>query len=103
METLYRTEPKSDTEFIFSDLKYERPHKEELEKQFSELMKKFDAAQNVDEQNKIIGKINTLRDNFETARSLVYIKHTVDTTDKFYETEQNYFDQALPVFEGLNH
>ncbi|HXH17576.1 MAG TPA: M3 family oligoendopeptidase, partial [Chitinophagales bacterium] len=72
-------------------------------KKFQKLLAEFDDAASAEQQNAVISGINTLRNDFATAQSLVSIRHTVDTTDKFYEAEQNYFDKSSPVFEGLIH
>src|SRR5687768_141970 len=87
----------------FSDIKYTRPEIKEVEKKFEKLLSAFDQASSADLQNEIIAEINKLRNDFATAQNVVSIRHTIDTTDPFYEKEQDYFDQSSPVFEGLTH
>jgi len=41
--------------------------------------------------DKFIGHIGTMS-------TLAYIRHTIDTTDEFYDGEQSYFDEADPLF-----
>lgn len=87
----------------FSEIKYSRPDIKDVEKKFNRLMSKFDKAPDAETQNAVISRINKLRNDFSTAQNIVAIRHTVDTTDPFYEEEQNYFDKSVPVFEGLTH
>src|SRR5437870_3112217 len=87
----------------FSDIPYSRPEITEVEKEFQKLLSEFDNATTAARQNEMISEINKLRNDFATAMALVSIRHTVDTTDAFYEEEQNYFDKSSPVFEGLVH
>ena len=87
----------------FSDLQYTRPEISAVEKKFEKLISEFDHSQSAEQQNSVIAEINKMRNDFATAQSLVSIRHTVDTTDTFYEGEQGYFDKSSPVFEGLVH
>ncbi len=104
MKTFFKTqEPAELKTFRFSDIQYERPDIDKVEKAFNELIAEFNRAENGERQNETLAKINKLRDDFETARNLVSIRHTVDTRDAFYETEQKYFDRNSPLFEGLVH
>lgn len=85
----------------FKDYKYERPDMEKLEKQFDELLEKFDNAESFEAQDQIMNEINSLRNEFETMATLVHIRHTIDTTDKFYEKENDFIDESMPLYEGF--
>jgi len=85
----------------FNEIPYEKPNLELLTENFENLLKQFEGASTFESQNGILDSINKLRSEFETQASLVYIRHTIDTTDKFYEEQQNYFDKNSPVFQGL--
>lgn len=87
----------------FSDIQYHRPEMEEIKSRFSELLAAFANAKNAQEQNEVIAEINRLRNEFSTAGTVVSIRHSIDTTDAFYEAEQDYFDKNSPEFEALNH
>ncbi|KYH31152.1 peptidase family M3 [Clostridium tepidiprofundi DSM 19306] len=84
----------------FKDMKYERPNIKEYEKTFSELFEKFEKAESFEKQDSLMKEINELRNEIETMGTIASIRHTVDTTDKFYEEEQNYFDENVPIYEG---
>jgi M3 family oligoendopeptidase len=85
----------------FSEIPYEQPNLESLSEKFETLLKQFEAAATFDEQNKTLEAINKIRSEFETQSALVHIRHTIDTTDKFYEEQQHYFDKNSPAFIGL--
>ena len=85
----------------FSEFSYRRPNLQEFETKFSDYLAKFDQAEDFEQQNTVMVEINKLRSKFETLEQLVTIRHTVDTTDPFYEEEQNYFDEVTPVYQGL--
>ncbi len=85
----------------FKDYKYERPDMKKLEEQFLKLLEKFDHSKSFEAQDQVMKEINDLRNEFDTMESIVYIRHTIDTTDKFYEKENDFIDEALPIYEGL--
>ena len=85
----------------FSEIKYERPDINELEKKFHLLISDFDKAGTFEVQDRAMKEINSLRREFETMGTIANIKYSIDTTDKFYRTEREYFDQNYPVYEGL--
>ncbi len=84
----------------FSELTYVRPDLNVLETSMHAAINRLREATDVDAANNAISEINTLRNQFETASQLVEIRHTIDTRDGFYETEQGFFDEAGPVYQG---
>ena len=85
----------------FKEFTYQRPDLLELETKFSDLLAKFDHAEDFEQQDVAMVAINELRSNFETMEQLVYIRHTVDMTDPFYEEEQTFFDEGTPIYQGM--
>jgi M3 family oligoendopeptidase len=85
----------------FKEYAYSRPEISEIQNVFRNLLKQFQYASSFQEQDKVMVEINQLRENFESMFELVQIHHSVDTTDPFYEKEQDYFDENSPVYEGL--
>ncbi|MDP4160043.1 MAG: M3 family oligoendopeptidase [Bacillota bacterium] len=85
----------------FSDFTYCRPNLDDFKTKFSNYLAKFDQAEDFEQQDSVMVELNKLRSNFETMEQLVIIRHTVDTTDQFYEEEQDYFDEVTPVYQGL--
>ncbi len=85
----------------FKDYQYKRPDMTALRNKFDELIKTFEAAPNAAEQSRLLADINQLRNDVETMFKLVQIRYSIDTTDKFYEVENNYVDESMPLYEGM--
>lgn len=85
----------------FNEFQYKRPDIKELEGSFNELLKAFDSSDSFEAQNSAMEKINSLRNDFESMSQIVSIRHTIDTNDRFYEEEQNFFDENTPIYQGL--
>ena len=74
----------------FKDYAYERPDMTKIEADFNILLDKFVKADSFEEQDSVMEKINEIRRDFETAASLVQVRHTLDTTDEYYEKQNDY-------------
>lgn len=85
----------------FKDYPYSRPDIEELKSKFQRLLEKFTQACSFQEQDESLVKINLLRGEFESMSQIVSIRQTIDTTDSYYEKEQEYFDETMPIYQGL--
>ncbi len=86
----------------FGELPYTRPIIEQYETKFNQWLDKFIAAQTYKEQHEAFEKISNLRMEFESMNHLCRIRHSIDTSDKFYEEENTFFDMNYPVYESLN-
>ncbi|MBL7128282.1 MAG: M3 family oligoendopeptidase [Ignavibacteria bacterium] len=87
----------------FSEFKYTRPDIEEVKNKLSSYISEFRNAMSSDIQINIIDQINEVRTEFLTMSKIANIRYTMDTTDKFYEKEQTYFDRSSPVYSELMH
>jgi len=85
----------------FDNYSYSRPSIDKIKAQFSELLDQFIKSNTLEGQSLILQKIQSLRTEFDSMYQLCYIRHTVDTSDKFYEEENNFFDEYLPVVQDL--
>ncbi|MFT4416746.1 M3 family oligoendopeptidase [Fredinandcohnia humi] len=85
----------------FTEYQYERPSIETVKKEMGQLIETFQNATTVDQQIDTISKINEIRKEFDSAQMLAHIRHTLDTTDPFYEEEFQYFNTYGPVYENL--
>ncbi|AJY75490.1 M3 family oligoendopeptidase [Paenibacillus beijingensis] len=83
----------------FSEFRYERPDKEAVITGFKELLAAFRSAASFEEQDRIMADINKLRSRLDTMGQLVYIRHSIDTTDAFYKAEQDYMDEVGPEIQ----
>jgi M3 family oligoendopeptidase len=86
---------------VFKDFTYRRPDMEHLKQDFDNMLARFDRAGSAEVQNRIMEEINSRRNEFETMESLVHIRHTIDTTDLFYEKENDYIDEVRPLYDEL--
>lgn len=85
----------------FSDYSYVRPDMQQIETGFTSLLERFDNAATFAEQDQILLEINKLRSDFESMRHIAYIRHLIDTREQFYEDEQNFFDENMPIYQGI--
>lgn len=85
----------------FAEFEYERPDIGKIKKSVSKLIEEFKSSNNIDIQKRVIREVNRIRSEFETYSTLVYIRHSQNTKDKFYDEEQSFFDNNKPVYEGV--
>lgn len=85
----------------FSDYKYERPDMDKLKVEMNDLLETFKNANSGQEQIEILHKISKLRNSVETAAALVSVRHTINTEDAFYDAENNFIDDAMPLYEEM--
>ncbi len=86
----------------FSEMNYTRPNLSQVENEFNSLLAKFDNAASADEQKQVLTKINELKNEFSTYASIASVRNSIDTTDTFYEAEQEFFDTNEPVIKDLH-
>ena len=74
---------------------------EETSKKLLDIEKRILDATSAKDVLTIFDEYNTLRRDLETQSVLVEIRHTIDTTDSFYEEEQNFWDDYKPELTAL--
>ncbi len=84
----------------FQDFKYVRPDIESVKASMAEKLDLFVNAKSFDEQDKFLSEINNIRAEIDTMDNIGYIRHTMDTTDAFYEKEQDYWDENRPYLKS---
>ncbi|MFT4643817.1 MAG: oligoendopeptidase F, partial [Planctomycetota bacterium] len=80
----------------FSQIEYTRPNFETFKSDFLTILENIKAATTYDSQKELIYEINSLNNEFDTAVNIIYIRHSIDTRDKFYEAEKEWLDRTLP-------
>lgn len=85
----------------FSEMPYKRPDIETIKIQMSELIKRFKEAGSGEEQFNIHKEYYEFSNHIYTMITLANIRHDIDTTDEFYDAEQNYIDENEPLLEPL--
>lgn len=83
----------------FSQMKYERPDLDAMKQQMTDLTGRLGRASSYEEAKAVFLEMEELSRHLETDVSLVYIRHSIDTRDKFYDEEQNFWNAALPELQ----
>lgn len=76
---------------------------EHMQETFQKALTRFNEARNAEAQEQAIDQINQLRFDFGTMARLASIRHSIDTTDAFYDKEKDFFNQNGPMFSQLNN
>ncbi|HPX84746.1 MAG TPA: M3 family oligoendopeptidase [Bacilli bacterium] len=87
----------------FKDYPYKRPNLEEVKQAYEQALKALTSASVLHEVVAAIDSINKVRNTLQTMQALVGARNAIDTTDKFYEDEQNFFDENSPFIAGFEH
>lgn len=83
----------------FEKMKYQRPSLDDFKNTMKNLLERFNCANNAKEQIKIIDEVQEINSSIDTMGSLCYIRHSINTEDEFYKTEQDFFDENEPLFK----
>lgn len=83
----------------FSEMPYKRVDMEQTEQKFAVMTERLKQAKSGEEQYAIHQEFYKLMDEVETYGTIAMIRHDIDTTDEFYEKEQAYFDEVLPILD----
>jgi len=87
----------------FESFTYTRPEMAEVSQNFEKHLLQFENAPTPAAQTSSLTQLNAVREEFFTMYNLCYVHHTLNTTDTFWEKENDYFDENLPEFEALNN
>ncbi len=85
----------------FSEFPYSRPDFAKFKQEFQQLIQSFQTTSDLEALQKIFTEIYNQRRNFDTAMTLVSIRNSVNTTDEFYEKEQEFMDDIEPMYRDL--
>lgn len=86
----------------FCDMPYERIDFEKVKEELLGLMEAFKMAKSAQDQFEIHKKYYRLSDKVSTQVTLASIRHSMDTTDAFYEKEKAYYDEQVPAYSNLS-
>ncbi len=85
----------------FSEFPYSRPDFAQFKKEFQQLIQSYQSTTDVDELQKLFTEIYNRRRRFDTAMTWVSIRNSVNTTDEFYEKEQEFMDENEPMYRDI--
>lgn len=83
----------------FSEMKYERPNIEDVKKQLDELCDSLQRADSYEDARKVFLEKETLVKKVNTLATLASVRNSIDTRDKFYDEEMNFWNAAGPEIE----
>lgn len=86
----------------FDDMEYNRIDISEVSMEYNSILNSIQSAASFSELKDNIGKLNELRAYIETMRTLCEIRHSINTKDKFYSKENEFWDENTPNIEALN-
>ncbi|MBQ9114272.1 MAG: M3 family oligoendopeptidase [Clostridia bacterium] len=81
----------------FNKIEYFRPNFDELKAFYTALNERLSAAKSYEEVRACIMDEEKYSSHFNTMATVVQIRHTVDTSDAFYEAEEEYISQNYPL------
>lgn len=85
----------------FNDFEYKRADVEEITKNSKEYIRRVKEATSFEEAHEVFKEMNDSIKNVFTNLTLCSIRHSIDTRDKFYEDEQAFWDENIPVLVQL--
>lgn len=92
--------------FKFSTLEYVRPDMEALKVKIQDLTKRASEAEEYAQIRDCMLEMDSISQELSTQFSIAEIRHTLDTTDEFYEKENEYIQEnvptVMPYMIGLN-
>ena len=83
----------------FSEFRYERLAYEDLKTKYEELLGKLKEAETAESFMEAFEQINTFRGHIHSMQTLCSIRHTIDTSDEYYDKENEYWDNTMPLLQ----
>lgn len=80
-----------------SEMQYVRPDIGEITLKAQALTEALKEADTFEKADLAFAEMDKLQSGLETMATLAYIRHSVNTLDEFYDGEQNFIDDSLPV------
>ena len=85
----------------FHEMPYQRPELDAFRKKTEDVLSRIRSAGSAREQIDAYRNFDQIRMEVDTQISLAYVRHTIDTRDSFYETENDFLDEIGPSFQEL--
>lgn len=90
----------------FTDMTYTRPNIEAIKGTLKALKEKIEMAKTAEEIIAAYTEASKVSEEYSTAGSLAYVRHTINTEDEFYDKENDFFDEVGPTvtdaFQEIN-
>ena len=86
----------------FKDMPYTRPDMEKVKLYFRNMKESIENAISAESTIKLIKEFADFKKDLYTTIEIANIRLSIDTTDEFYENENNFFNENKPIIETLN-
>ena len=86
----------------FKDMPYERISVESIKEEMKTLIQKLKEAKDFEEADALFLENEKLQGHVFTMCSLAQVRHSINTEDKFYDEEENYWNNAYPQIQEFN-
>ena len=86
----------------FKDMPYERISVESIKEEMKALIQKLKKAKDFEEAEALFLENEKLQGHVFTMCNLALVRHSINTEDKFYDEEQNYWNNAYPQIQEFN-
>ncbi len=86
---------------IFQDLPYSRPNLDKITSTLNSLIQDFSNADSAQSQIHLMNQIRDVRNEMESSKTIVSIRHSINTKDEFYDTENKFFDENSPAYSAI--
>ena len=83
----------------FCEMPYTRPDIDETKKSFDSLTERLASAKSYADAKEVFLEEQKLEKHIDTLVNLVSIRHSVNTRDKFYDEEKNFWNGAMPELQ----
>ena len=87
----------------FHQMEYVRPDVEKIKNEIREFTLLLKKAESYRDAREVFLKKDAAKRHFSTLCTLVSIRHSIDTTDEFYDREEQFFNEQYPVIEEFEH
>ena len=84
-------------DFKFSTLAYKRPDCEDMAAFAAKIRERIERADSYAQVKEALLAYDERQKDFFTDASILHIRHTLDTTDAFYEQENEYYESTYPT------
>ena len=84
----------------FSEMPYTRVNLEDVENTWKNLIERAEQAESGEALFAVHQEKYRFMGDVQTNMTLAHIRHDIDTTDEFYTTENDYYDEIRPILEN---
>ncbi|OCN06163.1 M3 family oligoendopeptidase [Erysipelotrichaceae bacterium MTC7] len=86
----------------FKDYKYERTNFDTLKSEVDKLVEEMEHADSYVAFKTAFDQADTVLSHAESMYELAAVRHTIDTRDTFYDAENTFWDEHIPILMGIS-